>query len=750
MADGLLPAGAAGVGSNDDGDGGGASPRGFADFLRTRRGLLSALAVFAGLSLALVLALNFSPTWGLELIESPFIQTTNDWLWFATATCLFWLPVLLLLLDPPDNMATGPGLALPLATLGVMAGLVVVSIVFRPFLASAYRVEPGGSQMQTILSSAPIVAFLSFLALAFVARIWNAALFGRYAHSIFRSRQNEAMKASAAGDLEVKELIEEVAAHRKEQGNAEAVGAVIATVAVVLIALLAAIAGSWDDATRIGRDVGLIIAGLIVGIFAVVFLLDWLAELPPVRALGRAINGASHYLAPLAAFYNFIDLLLVRIGAHVAGAGHNDPWARYAVLAGTQLCLAVMTWFLPDPLGLIPAFLSLTLALGVSRLWAWVEEDRNLALITQFNPGSPRRIGFKEDYRDEAIFGFIFVLAVIPMALKQADAGGLFNLGYFQNANHDDPLPWFVYFCFELAKALPIIDWADIYLEPGNFDTLQPTDPWGQHATFLSRALVDLVLVAALLQAISITLRNRQQKALYASHQIDRLDELVEREELRKAVSRPKGEWFKRGLDFRHYSPERLRELHSNTADPRRKEFIETIFEQSGHAVGYALEVLEKLAKRRAPVGELEKTLKAVDLEHKTSVHILQPMDFEGVFDHLRGVEGLRTFKARLLDFAEEIGAIEEQGPPTDLADLLEMVIFSQRRDQFQYTRVHAAKALTRIVPRLPESERVSTLLANLKAAREEIFGRTQFVPEQLEAALIERLREIGPPSGRD
>jgi hypothetical protein len=517
-----------------------------------------------------------------------------------------------------------------------------------------------------------------------------------------------------------------------------------------LIITLAYIAGDWDGNTRIGRDVGVIIAAIIVGIFAVVFLLDWLAELPAVRTLSRVINGGSHYFAWLAAFYNMVDLLLVRIGAHVAGAGHNDAHARYSMLAGTQVCLAVMTWFLPDPLGLIPAFIGFTLALSVSRLWAWVEEDRNLAMITQFNSNAPRRIGFKEDYRDEAIFGFMFVLALIPMALKQADAGHLFNLTYFKGADHVDPTPWFVYFCFELAKALPIIDWADIYLEPGNFDTLNPTDPWGQHATFLARALVDLVLVAALLQAISITLRTRQQKTLYAARQIDRLDELVEREELKKVLARPKMEWFTRGLDFRHYNPERLRELHSNTSDSLRKEFIELIFEQSGHVVGRALQVLEKLTRRRASVADLQETLQTVRIEHETGVYRIHALDLEGVFDDLRSVEGLKAFKVDLLNLAEEIGAIEEQGPPTDLADLLELVIFSQRRDQFQYTRVHAARILTRIVPRLPEADRIGSLLAHLKAARSEIFGATNFVPEQLEMALVERLREIGPPSNKN
>ncbi len=703
-------------------------------------------AAVAAFVLLATLALNFSPMVGLGLIEKPFLDTFDAWMWFAVATCLLLLPLLLLLLDPPDNMATGPSLPLALVTLCILGVLAAAAVGVRLGMQEG---APGSEALPavTIVSPAVLGAFFALFLTVLVARGWNAALFAKYAHSQYRAREEEAAKASAGGDASAADLMREVKSHNKEQGSAEAVSAVIATAAVILIGAFAVYAGGWTRETKIGSDIGLGIAALIFGVFAVVILLDWLAEVPAVRSLGKAINGFSHYLRPLAVFYNAVDLVLVRLGAHVAGAGHNNPVVRYSMLAGTQISLLVMAWFLPDPLGLIPAFISLTLALSVSRLWAWVEEDRNLALITQFNPNAPRRVGFKEDYRDEALFGFLFVLILIPIALKQADAGHLFRVDYFKDADPTSPVPWFVYFVFELAKALPIVDWADIYLEPGNFDTLVPTDPGGQHITFVARALVDLVLVAALLQAISVTLRTRQQKALYATRQIDRLDELVEREELKRALARPERDWFNGAVDFRHYNPDRLRELHSNTTEARRKRFIETIFERGGRDVGYAVAVLEKLAKRRATVEELEQTFATVRLEHQSGVNHLGAMDLEGVFDNLRGVEGLRAFKYSLLDFAEEIGFVEEQGPPTELAELLELVTFSPRRDQFQYTRLHAALVLTKIVPRISESDRLSKLLANLKAARQEIFGASHRVPDLLERALIERLREIGPPT---
>ncbi len=721
------------------------NPNLFNRFFGTRTSTLKFFCGVASAALTLAVGLNFSPMLGLSLIDAPFIVNLDGWLWLGVASSALLLSLLLLLLDPPDNMAKGPNRALPFATLALLFLLAIGSIAFAEVLAREFAELRGRSIFGSLVGSAPLSLFFALLGTALVARAWNAALFAKYAHTEYVQRQTVRLNP---GD-DAQSLTNELEAYRRDQGDAEALSSLIATVAVLAVTGFALVAGGWTESTRVGKNAGLMVAVLIFGIFAVVIVLDWLADFPPVRSLSRVMNRVSTIFRPLAGFYNIVDLLLVRIGAHVAGAGHTSAATRYFVIAGTQVSLAIMAWNLPDPLGLIPAFAGFTLALAVSRLWAWVEEDRNLALITQYKQGAPQRIGFKEDYRDEAIFGFMFVLAIVPIALKQADAGQLFNLTYFQDADHNDPLPWFIYFCIEIAKALPIVDWADIYLSPENFDTLKPTDPWGQHATFMARALVDLVLVAALLQAISISLRNRQQKSLYAARQIDRLDELVERVELRRAVARPEEDWFSRGIDFRHYNPERLREVHAKATDSATQKFIEKIFKQAGRQLETAYKVLELLARRRAPLKELQLTFAAVISEHESGKNKLEALDLEDVFESLRDVEGLKNLKLEMLDFAERIGAIDFRDHPTSLASLLEQVIFSVRRDQFQYTRIHAAKILTRIVPRLAEPETVSTLLAKLKAGREDLFGRSQFVPDMLDRALVLRLQEIGAPDHR-
>ncbi len=219
------------------------------------------------------------------------------------------------------------------------------------------------------------------------------------------------------------------------------------------------------------NGVGVGIAACVMGLFAIVIFLDWIAEAAPVRAASQAVRGFSRRVSGLAKFYNLIDTVLVRIGAHAAGMEHREIGSRYFVLSGTMLAMAVLAWNLPAPLGLVPASIGLLLALSVSRLWSWVEDDRNLASITRFNPDAPVKVGFREDFRDETLLGFLFVLLIIPIALMQTDKG-VFGSQLFDVKNGADKANldlWVGYYGFELAKALPVIDWADIYkLQPGD------------------------------------------------------------------------------------------------------------------------------------------------------------------------------------------------------------------------------------------------------------------------------------------
>ncbi|UPT63437.1 MAG: hypothetical protein M0D54_02410 [Hyphomonadaceae bacterium JAD_PAG50586_4] len=376
--------------------------------------------------------------------------------------------------------------------------------------------------------------------------------------------------------------------------------------------------------------------------------------------------------------------------------------------------------------------------MSISRLWSWVEDDRALAVITRFSPKAPIRVGFREDFRDETLLGFIFVLILIPIAMMQAHASQMFGEPLFENSQDDRFGPWIGYLGFELAKALPVVDWADIYSLSEGADVMRPTRPIGMHAVFAARAMVDLVLIAALLQAISISSRNRQQKALYAINQIQRLDEIIERRELSRALARPENEWFDEGvIDFRHYDRARLNELRSTSQDQRVRSFVERILRESGEAFEAAIEVLTRLASHRAPESELADALKAVRIEHDAKEHAVTAPDLVEVLDSLRNIEGMKAIKVAIIDLAMQLD------PPNETADLLELAMFGAGRDRFQYTRLHAAKVLTDLSARLNDRERLRELLHQLNTAPDDTFGARVFVPNALRQALQERLREL-------
>jgi hypothetical protein len=378
------------------------------------------------------------------------IGTQLGW-YFLAATNVLWLPIILFGLDGEETVASGPRLLMPVITstmLVILASLVVVDNL-------------NGS---TILSGpAERVAFFGFLALAFIPRVWNAALFAHHRARNRRAAENAARHHGGSA-TEAAEAIEE---RLESYRNAESLGAILATILFFGIGGGGIYLGMQSEGISLAASIG---QGLFIGVvslFATIVFLDWIARFPPLRATATAFNRAAPRMRFLVDFYDLLDTALVRLGAHVAGADHHKTRSRYGILIVTLGSLALLAWFLPAPLGLVPVVIGLVVALSLSRLWAWVEEDRDMASITGFSPLAPQRVGFREDFKDETLLGFIFVLVLLPIAWMQADQGvtQIFQLGD-KGARVTTPGDfgmWLGYFGFELAKALPIIDWADIY-----------------------------------------------------------------------------------------------------------------------------------------------------------------------------------------------------------------------------------------------------------------------------------------------
>jgi len=547
-------------------------------------------------------------------------------------------------------------------------------------------------------------------------------------------RRANANTCPAKLDAEAPELI----AKRQEHADAEAVTALAVTIAVIGIIVIAYVAGRWSNKGGLANSAGIVIAVATIAVFGLYVFFDRLPDFPPVRLLRHSIRGASKAFGWIADLYNGVDWTLVRLFAHAAGMEHHNTFVRYSVLILTELALCLLAWFLPPPLGLLPAALGFVLAFSISRLWAWVEDDRALAILTRFSVKAPIKVGFREDYRDETLLGFMFALVLIPIVFMQMHVGRVFGVPLFTNAPASGIGPWIGYLGFELAKALPIVDWADIYGLSEGADVMSPTRPIGMHTVFAARAVVDLVLVSALLQALTISARNRQQKTLYALKQITRLDEIIERRELKRILSRPEARWFADDVvDFRHYDRARLNELRNTSQSEELKHFVERILKESGETLDTAIEVLARLAANRAPPPQLVDGLAAVKREHADKTTPISPADLTEVMDNLRHVEGLKPFKESVIDFARTLTPIDE------LVDFLDLIMFGKGRDRFQYTRLYAARALRDISPKIGDATKLRELLDKLDAQQEETFGARAFVPNALRQALQARLHEL-------
>ncbi len=226
-----------------------------------------------------------------------------------------------------------------------------------------------------------------------------------------------------------------------------------------------------------------------------------------------------------------------------------------------------MGYWLEPPWGLAPLAWGFLVAIAISRRWAWIETDREWAMLTRRFVGPHLRIGFAQDLRDEALLSFASLLILAPLALRQAQIAALgadFDLFSTDLTAAQDLRTWVGFFGTELAKAVPFVDWAEVY-NVGSADESIVQSPIAHHFVFATRILVDLVFLAALLQALSISARNATQRGLFYEGQLDRLDPFLEPREFRKLMRR--GE--KGGLEpdparvaaFPEYDPIRLSEL---------------------------------------------------------------------------------------------------------------------------------------------------------------------------------------------
>lgn len=656
--------------------------RAFRWLFLSRAGLLSIWLTLATAGLSYALYWHFS--------REPIFLTRSEWFLFLGASSLAALPALLLTLDAPDNYSKGPRPWLSFST-----GTALLALACWPVFDQVLGLQTLSGDAAT---EARLAFFLLFTA-AIVPRFWNAANFARF------DRQRREQRATEARDAFVRQQrarYPHADATPPEtpttDRDAESVGALTATLLVALIGLLAFNAGD-GAAMSLQTSFGFVLCFSVIGLFVAVVCVDAFSELGVIRDISHSFDWLARIARPLAVFYEWTDAALVRVGAAMTGMGHQSMRMRYLVLVSTMTALAVMGWYLPPPLGLIPAFLGFVFAISVSRLWNWVEEDRALAAMTDYSHLAPYRLDFREDYKDETLLAFAFVFLFAPIAMMQANDGGVFGPHLFSNADGRHLPEWIGFFGIELAKAIPVVDWAEIYGVSTNSEMIAINGPASRHAVFLARVMVDLVLIAALLQTVSIWTRSRQQKLLYRSGHIDRLDPFVERVELRRAqrASQVTTDSFdlsrlsRIGLvDFRTYDENRLIALYASSSDGPRKAFIGAIANQRGLTLLHPIEISVGIAENNGDLLELATTFHRAMDDHRSGERPIETDDLYRLLTALRTRRGLRSFKEQAVDLMEEVAT------PAEIIDRLSGLAEGPSADLYQYAREYMLAAIAR------------------------------------------------------
>lgn len=339
-------------------------------------------------------------------------------------------------------------------------------------------------------------------------------------------------------------------------------------VPIALIVALALWAASTPDSAReINARWGIFVTGLVAAFF---LFAAWAPSWDLDKRAGWLVAIVRPLVTPFGLIVSVVDSLLVFVVATAAGASRHSWRMRYFILAGVLLPCAWLGYAMDAPWGLIPIGWGFAVAISMSRRWAWVEDDRELAMLNGRFVGPHLRIGFEQDLRDEAMLSFMSMFFLVPLALRQVQEWQpIFDMN---QADSGDMMSWIAFYGAELAKAVPFVDWAEIYNVHGDAGILVGDRPLALHVMFATRVLVDLVFLAALLQALSISARNAKQRELFTAGSLNRLDPFIEKAEFRKLVQRGEnGKWQadQKAIDaFPDYDAIRLGEL-SDPSQPR-------------------------------------------------------------------------------------------------------------------------------------------------------------------------------------
>lgn len=372
------------------------------------------------------------------------------------------------------------------------------------------------------------------------------------------------------------------------------------------------------------------------------------------------------YHAPSIAL-SLADYLLARPVAILAGVKLRPVWLRYAQFLALMLLAVAASIFATAPWGFVGAGAGIVAIVAIVRRWAWVERDRETFFVARATDREEMRIGFAEDLRDEALTAIVFMFALIPLGLRQIDLAydafdlidpttGAATLGV------PSALEWVGFFGAELTKSVPFVDWSEVF-HVANGSPIRPKTVLGAQTVFALRAMLDLLLLAAVLQAVQISARLAEQNVAFLAGRLPILDPFAERSHFRpiglgfspyphvNLVDQPAV------AEFPSYEPKRLAEIVAG-ANPRRA----------------SEPVLGDLPARRAALAVLARQNRGEETASTLRQRVMEDRDLE-----------LRQDALRIL--VESFSALATE-------PLIELLSESQRRRGTTPLRVASARAL--------------------------------------------------------
>lgn len=369
------------------------------------------------------------------------------------------------------------------------------------------------------------------------------------------------------------------------------VGAAILISIVALAGWAASVSGNASEA--LGSNLTFLVTLGVIALFvAFIFLphivryLDQAGEQEDGPQAVRA-QGLNPISFPAQAA-SLIDSLLVRLIAPLTGATQKGPGVPHGFVLLSIIPLTALGFVLAPPFGLIPIALGMLMVIALGRRWAWIEQDRETASRLLKTESPEIQVGFDNDLKDEALLGYACLFLLVPLGLHQI-YGWQTTAFEIPDTSRASNLfvAWLSFFGAELAKAVPFVDWWEIYQVDLDPPIVAAADnPLGKHLTFAARAMVDLVIMAALFQAIAIWQRSRAQKRLYQIGHVNHFEPFAERDFFESAfrgnAKEPRAEFVEKvekhisareqlRLPSEPYNPERLADLlKSDSPNVRR------------------------------------------------------------------------------------------------------------------------------------------------------------------------------------